>query len=120
MGMSTTNTTRTTLSGQNDEYLRYETTAEYMETCASRCRKRTFSIRVATQRFESFARHPMNEAVITRPSNVSRTQTRMQRRVDVLQLVTGQFLLGGMLLLAAGLAMGEWPLIHWTRRFVPA
>jgi len=47
------------------EYLRHEASAEYMETFASRCRKRTCSFRVSTQRYESFARHPMGEAVIT-------------------------------------------------------
>jgi type IV secretory pathway VirB4 component len=47
------------------EYLRHETSAEYMETFASRCRKRTCSFRVSTQRFGPFAAHPNGQAVIT-------------------------------------------------------
>ncbi|HUW65021.1 MAG TPA: hypothetical protein VMW83_10045 [Spirochaetia bacterium] len=47
------------------EYLRHETSAEYVETSASRCRKRTCSFRVSTQRFGPFAAHPNGQAVIT-------------------------------------------------------
>jgi type IV secretory pathway VirB4 component len=47
------------------EYLRHETSAEFMETFASRCRKRTCSFRVSTQRFEPFAAHPNGQSVIT-------------------------------------------------------
>ncbi|MDA8335013.1 MAG: hypothetical protein M0Z41_08510 [Peptococcaceae bacterium] len=86
------------------EYLRHETSAEYMETFASRCRKRTCSFRVSTQRFGPFAAHPNGQAVITNAG----TAFLFQPHPDEMATLAGGYRLSeGEVAFLAGAGQGE-------------
>ena len=86
------------------EYLRHETSAEYMETFASRCRKRTCSFRVSTQRFGPFAAHPNGQAVIT---NAGTTILFQPHPDEMATLAAGYKLSEGEVAFLAGAGQGE-------------